>query len=269
MTLRGVTASLVGAAWLLCFCGCVVTEERVIRGGWLDLPGAIKGGGAGVVGADGRTRQEVGWTIEVARWTGQNGRSRAWTGARVLRESGLPGQVWYREAGALVTLYFGRFASAEDPEASSMLSMVQGLTYEGGMPFASARLAPIDPQSRAAPTDDPLDARRFAGSYTLAVGFYDPSFGEGYRDAAEQAARVLRDQGEEAYFYHASRNSLVTIGEFTDDDFVMHRGARAYGPRVRAVQQRFPDFAGNGRVLERVRQGQVIGRRKTFLVRVR
>ncbi|MEM7681115.1 MAG: hypothetical protein AAF288_04080 [Planctomycetota bacterium] len=246
--------------------GCVVLSERTIRGGPLrKLPGAVRGGADGQAGVVDDRR----WTLEVGRWTGGHHRARAWQAAQVIRDSGLPGDLWYREAGASVFVYFGRYGSDRSQEAQAALSMVQGLEVDGELPFAGARLAPVDPNALEAPTDDPLDIRRHAGAYTLAIGFYDAEFGKGFREAAEEAAQTLRDDGEEAYYYHLTQHSLVTLGVFDDRDFVYPQGVRRYGPRVRAMQARYPDFTGNGLALHRVRGGVAGERQKTTLVRVR
>ena len=86
--------------------------------------------------------------------------------------------------------------------------------------------------------------------------------------AAEKAAAQLRTQGEDAYFYHGPKRSLVTIGLFNDSDINVVNGSVVYSPRVKEVQKRFPYNLGNGvTVVEKV-EGKKIREQPSVIVKV-
>jgi hypothetical protein len=77
------------------------------------------------------------------------------------------------------------------------------------------------------------------------------------RSAAEEYCRVLREQGEEAYFHHGAVNSSVYVGtyppsavaEFKTENAL--RGTvsttrRIVDPNMLAAQERFPESLHNG-----------------------
>jgi hypothetical protein len=105
--------------------------------------------------------------------------------------------------------------------------------------------------------------------YSLQIGFYDDAFGPDFRQAAEQAAAALHQQGEQAYYYHGPNRSLVTIGLFTENDFVQQGPQRAYGPQIKQLQQRFPYNLANGLTQIQKIDGRTIGEQPSFIVRVR
>ena len=113
------------------------------------------------------------------------------------------------------------------------------------------------------------DLRNHPGAYTLQIGFYDEQFGDQFRQAAQEAAQVLRNDGHEAYFYHGPHRSMVTVGLFTENDFVQDGVQSVYGPRIRELQQKHPYNLGNGRTLIQKVAGENLGEQPSFIVRVR
>ena len=114
----------------------------------------------------------------------------------------------------------------------------------------------------------PLDLRPYSGMQSLQIGYFDEQYGPDFRKTAEQVARSLRARGEEAYFYHGHFLSMVTIGLFTDADWVQKGQVSVYGPRILAVQERFPYNVGNSREALEEGSDAVEGAQESFLVRV-
>jgi len=118
--------------------------------------------------------------------------------------------------------------------------------------------------------DDPLNLRRYPGMYSLQIAVYDKDYGPNFRDAAEQAARTLRKQGQEAYYYHGPNRSMVTLGLFDYDtafDSVPGR-QDTYSQRVRALQEKYPHNLLNGRTIIEKSPGKPDSIQPSFLVRV-
>lgn len=113
------------------------------------------------------------------------------------------------------------------------------------------------------------DLRRFVGVYTLQIGYYDDEYGKDFRAAAERAVVVMREDGHEAYFYHGPHRSMVTIGLFSEKDFVREGVSSVYGPRIREAQKTHPYNLGNGRTLIQKVRGESVGEQPSFIVKVR
>lgn len=219
---------------------------------------------------------DEGWAIEMRRFTGPQRRERAILVAEQLRlEAAMP-DVWIRDENGQTVLYRGRYATQDDPFAQSDLEAVRALNSPAWGSFSQAHLVPLSPD--LAPSG-PLDLRRYAGTalYTLQVAFFDPAGGPQFRAAAEQYARQLRDKGEQAFFYHGPTMSIVTVGLFSQQDLQTLQtpgpgGApivtQAYGPRVRELQQRFPENLGNGMTVVETNDHGARQNQRSFLVPV-
>lgn len=132
-------------------------------------------------------------------------------------------------------------------------------TVVGGadQPFAFAVLAPVDRTLAVGqvPRYHLLRAREEHGpsvEFTLQVAVYgrdelerptEADLAEARR-AAETAAADLRRQGEEAYYYHGPRRSMVTIGAFSESDI-----KPSESPAVRRLRSAFPYNLYNGRAV--------------------
>ncbi|MEM6392068.1 MAG: hypothetical protein AAF797_04785 [Planctomycetota bacterium] len=187
------------------------------------------------------------WAIALDRFEGANRFRDAYRLVRRLnRESDL-GDLWYADDGTVSTVYHGRFRSPRLPDATMALRQVRAAQLDGGTPFADARFVDVSRAREATATQDPKDLKQHAGFYSLQIGYYDAQFGDGFRRAAEDAAAALRDDGTEAYFYHGQNVSMVTVGLFTENDFISRQGVRGYGPRIKSAQDEFPFHTANGR----------------------
>src|SRR5690606_24048332 len=150
----------------------------------------------------------------------------------------------------------GAWIDPADPDAQEALRRVRSVQVGADLPFAQAFLAP--PLQAGDPGEAPelnlLAARDIFGAraeYTLQIAVYEsPDRAEAKR-AAEQAALRLRRDGELAFYYHGPSRSMVTVGIFSERD--LQGPARAFGPAILAVQERYPLNLLNGQypILER------------------
>lgn len=265
-------AMLAAAAML---CGCV--QYRVVSNGWSDLEdlaresgGTVGGGEAGQQARAAMERQLVGYTIELERFTGEKRSKRAARTIKLVQgELGYDG-AWVLDQGGVARVVLGRFTSPVDAMAQAMLEDVRAIKVDGEPAFARADIVPLADGPRG--EQNPLNAANHVGFFTLQIGFYDDQFDGDRREAAETAVRVLRDEGEEAYFYHGPNMSLVCVGLFTQHDFVRKGNEKAgidtYGPRIQEVQDRFPHNLANGRTLDETINGQSLGAQPSCLVRI-
>lgn len=119
---------------------------------------------------------------------------------------------------------------------------------------------------------DALDLRSQVGrgAYTLQLGYYDNEFGNDFRQAAEKAARTLRNDGHKAFYYHGPNVSLVTIGVFGAESVSTNprTGGTEYGPEVQALQKQFPHHMANGREVIRYMPNGTKTRETSMLVRI-
>jgi hypothetical protein len=90
--------------------------------------------------------------------------------------------------------------------------------------------------------------------YTLQIGAYGrgdlgkPTPGELriFRAEAEKAARQLRAEGEEAFYYHGPNMSMVTVGVLGEDDHDGSTQPPIESIRLRQLRQKFPYNMLNG-----------------------
>lgn len=215
----------------------------------------------------GQTQAAVdeGWAIQMRRFSGPRRHERAIAVSEYLRLEAGMNDVWMRDEGDETVVYRGRYATEDDPFAQADLQAARALnTLEYGS-FSQAQLTTLSPSLSPA---GPMDLRRYAGTgmYSLQVAFFDPAGGPQFREAAEQYAQQLREKGEQAFFYHGPTMSVVTVGLFSQQDIetLQLPGpggvpiiTQRYGPRVRELQQRFPENLGNGMtVVEKDEQGK-------------
>lgn len=205
------------------------------------------------------------WTVLAATFEGEHRYAQAQACADLLSRKAGVKQVWMEESQGTTNLYAGQFRTRSEADAKEALERIEKLELNNRRVFKDAEFAPL--AGDVAPAD-PFDLNGYPHRYSLQIAVYDPNFGKHFRDAAEQAVHTLREEGVEAYYYHGPNRSLVTVGLFTDRDFVWRPdGQRAYGPAVTALQERYPNNLLNGRTIEESIEGQSIGAQPSFLVR--
>ena len=245
--------------------------ERVVSDGWAslrNLSDTPEKRRSSTALQDGSTspQHSSAWTILLETFEGSAGQEQAVNLIRDLQQQTRTPDLWLRNQRGMVYVYRGRYDRPDDPRAENDLRQTRLLNLADQRPFSSAYLVPIG--SAEGVSSNPLDLRRFSGMYSLQVAVYDDAYGPDFRKAAEKAANALRSDGDEAYYYHGPHRSMVTIGLFTDSDFIQRGPVQGYGPRILELQEKYPYNLANGLTqIERI-NGQLMGEQPSFLVRV-
>lgn len=180
-----------------------------------------------------RREIETDWAIVLYMFRGPRALEAAKQGLfKVQTQLGLQDAYLGERSGGVAILY-GRYTGPQDPRAQTDLATIKAIKIDEEPLFTEAILAP--PQ--AAPGEGALPDFDLAlvkdtnpeAVYTLQVGIYRNMDGRDatsqeladFRDAAERAVVALRAQGQEAYYYHGPRSSTVTVGLFTDEDYLI------------------------------------------------
>ena len=176
------------------------------------------------------------------------------------------------ESGSAVVL--GSFATPDDPAAIDALRQTQATVVNGTRPFALAFLIPPAWDDKGGiPQLNLENAAAAAGrpvAYTLQVEQYDSADRSLRAQTAEDRTMELRRQGEQAFYFHGPRFSIVTVGLFgpAEWDPTFQRASQ----RILDVQERFPNVLLNGRPYRVTRRGAPAAEDgdflKPFLVKV-
>jgi hypothetical protein len=212
--------------------------------------------------AEGKTQGP--WSIILATFRGAEQAVLAEAGVARVREEAKINDVFSEVRGGATVVAVGRFADPSSPEAVRRLDEVRKTKVGQTRPFLGAFLAPAGDVINvgARPEYNLISARKEFGAraqYTLQVGVYsredinrEPTEAElaELRRAAEEAAALLRKEGELAFYFHGPRRSMVTIGVWSDED-LPRRGtdeapSRPENPELTALKKRFPHNLYNG-----------------------
>jgi hypothetical protein len=130
---------------------------------------------------------------------------------------------WYIVQSELsTTLYYGYYKEIDEradkkdgPRAQADRRAVSNLTdpRSGDRLFHSVLLMPLDEPDPSAPTQ--WDLRQAKGYWSLQIAAFKDSTDR--KERAVEAARALRADGQEAYYYHGPTISLVCIGAFAKE----------------------------------------------------
>jgi hypothetical protein len=273
---RAVALALAGAL-VVCLAACASgsggasadpdrrTEAQTVLG-----PAAV---GAPNANANADGPRARGWAVLLERAASADheriARQRA---ADIRRALGRP-DVSTRPVDGGTAIVLGSFASHDSPAALAALEYAKTLEVNGRRPFARAFLVPP-------PFDDAGGTPRFnlrnaadnaarPVAYTLQVEQYDDEDRALRARVAEQRVIELRQQGEQAFYHHGPRFSIVTVGLFGPGEW--NPTFREASPRIQQAQQRFPQMLLNGAPLRmrNARTGEALGGfAGTFLVRV-
>lgn len=188
------------------------------------------------------------WGVLLERFAGQAHRQRAEARAAQLRQDFPRDTLRVEPEPERSVILLGAFESPSDRDAQRALERVKAFEVNGRPVYARAFLARprIDPRG-STPTISLVNAARAAppnAAYTLQVEIYDAERRSERMRLAEARARELRLIGEEAYYHHGPRFSVVTIGIFLNTDFDESVGRGT--PKVQAAQGKYPYMLLNG-----------------------
>ncbi len=215
-----------------------------------------------------KDKDEETWTIRCATATGPDQMQRAERLAAALKQvKGLKPelvQTFRTEEGTSV--YYGKYrrvygspteVEQYKPDAKRDLELIRKLRLQDRdvWPFI---LATMDVLPTYQPGKPEWDLGKVDGYWSLHVAvFYNTETMSGRRTAAEEYCKILREQGEEAYFHHGPSNSSVYIGAFPKSAVQEVRSEdplsgqvsttlRIVDPRLAKAKEKFPHSLHNG-----------------------
>lgn len=228
------------------------------------------------------------WTIRCLTLEGQNRFRTAKNFEQALKKvKGLDPklvQVFHGESSSAV--YYGRYQRRYDaarrqesfkPDPLPDLDLIRqlSLTVEDRpvWPFA---LAVLD-SSPTVPSGNPAwDLNNVDGYWSLQIGvFYNEGEMRQRRRAAEQYCKILRDQGEAAYYHHGAVNSSVCVGVFPKEAIVefqredpltgvVRSTSKIVAPRMLALQKKYAINLHNGHKVYEIIHDQATGQKERF-----
>ncbi len=208
-------------------------------------------------GGDGIAVDPFDWTILIKAFEGGDARQQAAALISELRRTSRTPGLMMKSAGNKAFVLRGKYRRGDTYEAKRDLQQTQMIVVGDQRPFEQVQMRRLSMLSDA----DPLDVRQYGDrwAYTLQVGVFNRDHDSAPARAAEQYARKLRSGGYEAFYYHGpgGKMSMVAVGLFSQDDLetvsvVLPNGREvfqtAYGPRVKALQQKLPYNRVNGEI---------------------
>lgn len=247
-----------------------------------DRSGATSGARdrASASGASEPTTAEA-WSIVLATFRGEGQMDAARVVLRRMQTEGRLPEAFIERRGPATCIAYGRYAGPDDEWAQRDLKRIQEMEFRGLRPYWIAYLAPpyTGTMIGSRPEYNLLSAKaRFGANalYTLQVGAYGRDDLEHPKEAdlaearkkAEEAAAILRQEGEAAFYYHGGRLSMVTIGVFDSSDFDPETPT-LQSARLRQARERHPYNLYNGQgVRVRVRGSDKWQMQRSALVNI-
>lgn len=194
-------------------------------------------------------KQGIPWTIRCIELQGSGARQQIERVAESLRRT--PGispkdvSVW-DESDGFVRLYYGTYLRKTDRRSGKWstprkmrqdLALIRQLGSESGTRFFMQAMAVLKPLRDVGNPAWNLTNQR--AMYSLQVAVFEPTAAlRDYKQAAAEFCAFLRSKGYEAYYYHATASSMVTVGAF-GPDAVFHKadGRTYYASEVLALQR--------------------------------
>lgn len=256
------TISLATLTALMAVCGCEAAKPSSQTGSLLKLPG-LGGGEYATI-----------FTIRCMEGNGPDGMRFVDQMAAGLRNvKGLDAKLVTIDKDATSSrLYYGTYKGQANKSAGQFsppskaredLEVVRGMecpTQVGSIrPFQLASIVDM-------PTPDPGPAewnlKNAPGVFTLQICYcIDKPTLPNRKDVAVAICKELRDQGEEAWYLHNNRASVVTVGHFDESALVQDpKGQLSYSPAVLALQKKREEFKYNTENLQKV--VRVIGQQR-------
>ncbi len=238
-----------------------------------------KSGGAGD-GKDAKASEKAAWSVLVAIFRGDKQQEEALKTLAEFRTTGMLAEAYLQKRGEATCILVGDFTGPDDPRAQAELDRVQAINLNGEKPYAGSYLAP--PQKAdlkgSIPEYNLKQARLLFGKkavQTLQVGVYGredidrPTEADlkDCRKAAEEAVVKLRQEGEQAFYFHGPRRSMVCVGVFDLTDFDPQVPSYK-SSRLREAQKRFPYNLYNGQAIRIKKPGQSAALQPSNLVAI-
>ncbi|MDX2146682.1 MAG: hypothetical protein SFZ23_04100 [Planctomycetota bacterium] len=204
-------------------------------------------------------KADLSWTIVLALFSEDTGEEASAYLQQVRAQPGLR-EAKLRTLPAGAAVVFGSFESPTSPELKRELTRVRGIMVNGQRPFARAFAAPPE-DPKITGVDPELDLRNAMANYgtemiyTLQVGVYGRDDGKPpsekelkeFRTLAEQAAALIRRNGDLAFYFHGPARSTVTVGLFMQEDVDVERGEQS--AQLKLLRQKFPHNLLNGKAI--------------------
>lgn len=238
-----------------------------------------------VFGKDGeksgaKAAEEGGWCVLVGIFRGEKHEEEAAKALAEFRTTGMLAEAYVQKRGEATCILVGSYSGPEDPQAQAELTRVQAIEINGFTPYSASYLAP-PPRADlkgSIPQYNLSQAPLLFGKkavQTLQVGVYGredinrPTEADlkECRKAAEEAVVRLRQEGEQAFYYHGPRRSMVCVGVFDLSDFDPQVPSYK-SARLRDAQKRFPYNLYNGQAIRITRPGQPASLQPSNLVAI-
>jgi len=208
-------------------------------------------GGAVVNQPISENQREGLWSIVITVLRGEGADVAAERARNALELVGGISDAYVERRGDTHVVAYGRYKDPMSDQAQGDLVRIRATVIDGKQPYLGAALTPPPFETAGnIPQFNLSIAKDFPANrnciYTLQVAQYrrlddvSPTMAEReeFRRAAEGAAVTLRREGEEAYYYHGPRMSVVTIGMFTDKEYRTQNTRSANDPRSTVVLTR-------------------------------
>jgi hypothetical protein len=217
--------------------------------------------------AGGDIAPENAWTIALVVFRGENADELGRLALNKVRTEGNLPEAFSERRGEAVMIAYGRYESSDSPRAVQDIKRIQEMQVGSQKPYRDALLTPPTSGFNLGnmPQLNLVQAKAMYGDaalYTLQVAVYgrrdlpnptQADLSEGRR-AAEQAAVRLRQEGEQAFYYHGPRMSMVTIGAFNQEDFDPQTPSYK-STRLLETQKRHPYNLYNGAGIKEISKG--------------
>lgn len=221
-----------------------------------------------------------GWSVLVGIFRGEKHEEEAAKALAEFRTTGMLAEAFAQKRGEATCILVGSFTGPEDPNAQAELKRVQSIEINGITPYAASYLVPAHRADLkgSIPEYNLVQAKLLYGKkaiQTLQVGVYGredvdrPTEADlkECRKAAEEAVIKLRQEGEQAFYYHGPRRSMVCVGVFDLSDFDPQVPSYK-SARLRDAQKRFPYNLYNGQAIRVKRPGQAATLQPSNLVAI-
>lgn len=216
---------------------------------------------AGTVPAETAAKRTT-WSILLGVASGPGADRQAATLAALAAREGGMADTFIEPKGDGFAVLYGAYDDPGSAQAKKDLAAARAVDVGGAKPFEAAIMAAPAVRGAAGgtPEYDLRMAKQLHGKkagFTLQIGIYIRSDRQKptaedlaeIRKAAEGAVKALREQGDQAFYFHGPERSMVTIGLFPT----------AEDPAIRALQKRFPSHMMNGQLTTNAKSEQLSG----------